>query len=209
MRKKREEEARRCELKKLKRVRKKGRQKARLKKDYNPEGQSAAEKKRLKAVVKEAVKNMVTEEKFQNSLGKTEEKFQNSLEKTAEKLQHSVDKKVSKVDQKATGAMSQVKVLGKSMLKDHKTLRSVQNTVEGVQNTVEVNYETQLQHQERIKKLERARDKEKQTRDRLTSEANETVAGMRAEIQGVRDMVKKSMDSKRLDDLIASCPDMT
>ena len=61
-------------------MRKKARQKARLKKDYNPEGQSAAETKRFKAVVKEAVKNMVTEEKLQKSLGKTKEQFQNSLE---------------------------------------------------------------------------------------------------------------------------------
>jgi len=80
MRKKREEEERQRTLKKLKRVRKKARQKARLKKDYNPEGQSAAETKRFKAVVKEAVKNMVTEEKLQKSLGKTKEQFQNSLE---------------------------------------------------------------------------------------------------------------------------------
>ena len=50
MRKKREAEAMRRDVKKLKRVRKEARRKARLKKDYNPEGQSAAERKRLRAI---------------------------------------------------------------------------------------------------------------------------------------------------------------
>ena len=165
----------------MKQVRYKACHRAKSNKEYNPKGRSAAETQRLKAVADQAVKSQLkkTEEKWQNSFEKTEEKFDKKISKEVSKVDKKVSKEVSKVDQKATGAMSQVRVLGKSMLEDHKALRSVQNTVEGVQNTVEVNYETQLQHQERIEKLERARDKEKQTRDRLTSEANETVAGMR------------------------------
>ena len=155
MRKKREEEERQRTLTKLKRVRKKARQKARLKKDYNPEGQSAAETKMLKAVVKEAQKNMVTEEKLQKSLGKTKEQFQNSLEKTAEKFQNSVDKKVSKVearcdkkvlkvDQKATGVAKRLKVverivgaLGESRLGDKaEAVQAVTATEKKLQNSL-------------------------------------------------------------------------